>query len=135
MLRSTWHVFDLYVNHLGDTVIDLWAQGDMPQITVPHKLGGQRTMDAIDLLATTFTDREDIAVVAVNKDAENNHVLHIPLDKPASITLLTLNGESKDAYNDVDHEGVKVTEKQLGLCSDTLEIDLPAHSVNIILIR
>ena len=132
VLRSTYYVFDLYVNQLGDQVIDLWQQGDMPVMTVPHKWGGERTVDCLDLLATTFSDKPGMAIAAVNKDAEHAHVIAIPLDKPARVTLLTLNGDSKDAYNDVDHEGVTVTETDLGLCSDTLEIELPAHSVNII---
>ena len=132
VLRSTYHVFDLYVNQLGDTVIDLWQQGDMPTMTVPHKRGGERTVDCLDLLATTFSDKPGIAIAAVNKDAENTHTITIPLDKAAHITLLTLNGDSKNAYNDVDHEGVTVTETALDLCCGTLEVALPAHSVNII---
>ncbi len=30
--------FDLYVNYLGDTVIDLWAENEIPMITVKHKI-------------------------------------------------------------------------------------------------
>jgi len=132
VLRSTYHVFDLYVNQLGDQVIDLWQQGDMPVITVPHKWGGERTVDCLDLLATTFSDKPGMAIAAVNKDVEHAHAIAIPLPEPAPVTLLTLNGDSKDAYNDVGHEGVKVTERQLGMCAGVLEIDLPAHSVSVI---
>ena len=132
VLRSTYHVFDLYVNQLGDQVIDLWQQGDMPTLTVPHKLGGERTVDALDLLATAFSDKPGMAIAAVNKDPESTHTLRMPLDKPANITILTLNGDSKDAYNDVGHEGVAVTETALGLCADEVLIELPAHSVNVI---
>ena len=132
VLRSTYHVFDLYVNQLGDQVIDLWQQGDMPTLTVPHKLGGERTVDALDLLATTFSDKPGMAIAAVNKDPESTHTLRMPLDKPANITILTLNGDSKDAYNDVGHEGVAVTETALGLRAGEVLIELPAHSVNVI---
>ena len=132
VLRSTYHVFDLYVNHLGDTVVDLWAEGDMPKMTVPFKWGGERTVDCIDLIATAFTDKPGLAVAAVNKDAENTHTVRIPLDMPANVTLLTLNGDSKDAYNDVGHEGVKVTETCLGEITGMAEITLAPHSVNII---
>ncbi|MBQ2952213.1 MAG: alpha-N-arabinofuranosidase [Clostridia bacterium] len=132
VLRSTYHVFDLYVNHLGDTVVDLWAEGDMPQMTVPFKWGGERTVDCLDLIATTFSDKPGLAVAAVNKDAENAHTIRIPLDAPSAITLLTLNGDSKDAYNDVGHEGVRVTETRLGLQEGCVEIALPPHSVSVI---
>ena len=132
VLRSTYHVFDLYVNRLGDTVIDLWEQGDMPMMTVPHKHGGTRTVNCLDLLATSFSDKPGVAVAAVNKDAQNPHTISIPLEKPVRVTLLTLNGDSKDAYNDVGHDGVAVVQTDLGLCEGEVQIALEAHSVNII---
>ena len=89
-------------------------------------------MDCLDLLATTFSDRPGMAIAAVNKDADNTHTITILLDKPTRVTLLTLNGDSKDAYNDVGHEGVAVTETDLGLCDGAVEITLEAHSVNVI---
>ncbi|MBQ9009750.1 MAG: alpha-N-arabinofuranosidase [Clostridia bacterium] len=131
VLRSTYHVFDLYVNHLGDTVIDLFT-GPVPTMVVPHKLGGERTVDCLDLLATTFSDHPGIAIAAVNRDPDRPHALSIPLDRPTSLTVLTLNGESKDAFNDVNCTGVKVTRQDLGLHDHEIEIALPAHSVSII---
>ena len=132
VLRSTYHVFDLYVNRLGDTVVDMWVNGDMPAMTVPHKYGGERTVDCLDLLATTFSDREGMAVAAVNKDPARSHTVALPLDRPSRITLLTLNGGSKDAYNDVGHNDVQITERQFEARSHAHEIELPAHSVNVI---
>ena len=125
-------MFDLYVNQLGDQVIDLWQQGDMPAMTVPHKWGGERTVDCLDLLATTFSDKPGMAIAAVNKDAEHTHTITISMDRPAHVTLLTLNGDSKDAYNDVGDGGVYVTERSFGPCSGSLAVELPAHSVNVI---
>ena len=104
----------------------------MPVMTVPHKWGGERAVDCLDLLATTFSDKSGMAVAAVNKDGEHAHTIAIPLDKPAGVTLLTLNGDSKDAYNDVDYNGVNVKETVLGLCEGAVEIALEAHSVNVI---
>ena len=132
VLRSTYHVFDLYVNHMGDTVVDLWAEGDMPRMTVPFKWGGVRTVDCVDLVATAFSDKSGLAVAAVNKDAETPHTIRIPLEAPTTVTLLTLNGDSKDAYNDVGHEGVRVTETRLGEVHGVAEIPLEPHSVTII---
>ena len=73
-----------------------------------------------------------LAIAAVNKDGEDAHSITIPLDKPARVTLLTLNGDSKDAYNDVAHEGVTVRETDLGLCQGAVTVALEAHSVNVI---
>lgn len=36
MLRSTYHVFDLYVNYMGDTVVDLWSEA-VPEMEVTGK--------------------------------------------------------------------------------------------------
>jgi len=107
----------------------------MPTMVVSHKWGGERTVDCLDLLATTFSDKPGMAIAAVNKDAENAHVITIPLDKHARVTLLTLNGDSKDAYNDVGHDGVTVTETELGVFEGQLSVTLAAHSVNILRIK
>ena len=131
VLRSTYHVFDLYVNWLGDTVIDLWSEPS-PLMTVPHKLGGERTVACLDLVATTFSGRETIAISAVNKDPDHPHSISIPLARPSMLTLLTLNGDSKDAYNDVGHTGVQVIRQDIGPCSCSAEIELPPHSVSIL---
>ena len=134
VLRSTYHVFDLYVNNLGDTVIDLWNEPG-PTMTVPHKSGGERIVECLDLLATRFSDHAGIAIAAVNKDPDNAHTITVPLDRPAAVTVLTLNGESKDAYNDVGHTGVMVRQHELGVCRERKEIELPPHSVSVIRIE
>lgn len=132
VLRSTYYVFDLYVNHLGDTVVDLWCEGPMPSITVPHKQGHSVTIDCLDLLATTFTDKPGMAIAAVNKDPENSCSIAMPLSGRTQILLYTINGESKDSFNDVDHNGVTVCRKDLGMHEDCAEISLEPHSVNLI---
>ncbi|MBP3656051.1 MAG: alpha-N-arabinofuranosidase [Clostridia bacterium] len=131
VLRSTYHVFDLYVNHMGDTVVDLW-QTETPTMDVPHKQGHIVRVNTLDMLATTFSDRPGMAVSAVNKHPDSAQEIVIPLSAPAKVTVLTLNGDSKDAYNDVDHEGVKVTRRELGVCEGELRLTLEPHSVNII---
>lgn len=135
VLRSTYHVFDLYVNHMGDRVIDLWQQGDMPSMSVPHKSSGERRVNCLDLVATSFSHEPGIAIAAVNKDPERPHTVSISLDKPAQLALLTLNGDSKDAYNDVGHDGVTVTETELGIFEGQLSVTLEVHSVNILRIK
>ena len=132
VLRSTYHVFDLFVNQMGDRVVDLWQEGDMPTLTVPHKYGGDRTVDALDILATTFTHKPGMAISAVNKSPDQAETISIPLSTPGKITLFTLNGDSKDAYNDVDHQGVQVVETDLGTHADSVTITLEPHSVNVI---
>ncbi|MBQ7848908.1 MAG: alpha-N-arabinofuranosidase, partial [Clostridia bacterium] len=131
VLRSTYHVFDLYVNHMGDTVVDLWME-DAPKMEVKNKQGKPVTVDAVDLLATTFSEKAGMAVAAVNKHPDEAQLIRIPLEAPAHVTLYTLNGESKDSYNDVDREDVTIRTRSLGLCGECLEVVLEPHSVNII---
>ena len=132
VLRSTYHVFDLYVNHLGDTVVDLWPQTALPTMTVMHKQGHSVTIDSLDLLATTYSDKPGMAVAAVNKDPDKACAITLPLTGSAQVILHTVNGESKDSYNDVGLNGVTTTRTELGVREGSVEITLAPHSVNLI---
>lgn len=132
VLRSTYHVFDLYVNHMGDTIVDLWAEGETPTLTVPHKTDGERTIDTLDLLATTFSYRPGIAISAVNKHPDAAQTICIPLAQAEKVRVLTLNGPTKDSYNDVGREEVCIAISDLGVCDGELQVILPPHSVNVI---
>ena len=132
VLRSTYHVFDLYVNHLGDTVVDLWPEEKLPTMTVTHKQGHSVTIDSLDLLATTFSDKPGMAIAAVNKEPETAQTIVLPLTGCTQVILYTVNGESKDSYNDVDHDGVTTTVANLGTHENRVEIRLEPHSVNLI---
>ena len=132
MLRSTYHVFDLYVNHLGDTVVDLWPEIKLPTMDVIHKQGHAVTIESLDLLATAFSDEPGMAIAAINKEPDKAHAICLPLSGKTQIILHTINGESKDSYNDVDHNGVTTTETDLGVHEGSIEIKLAPHSVNVI---
>lgn len=53
VLRSIYHVFDLYVNYLGDVVLDSW-QEDVPVLHVTDKKGGERAVNALDVVVTNW---------------------------------------------------------------------------------
>lgn len=46
VLRSTYHVFALYVNYMGDTVVDLWAEflPEMFELCIPQAYCGAETV-------------------------------------------------------------------------------------------
>lgn len=133
VLRSTYHVFDLYVNYLGDTVVDLWKEEASPVMRVRHKAGGTREVDTLDLLATKWSDREGIAVAAVNKDPVNSQELVIGLDGSVKEPVIyRLDGTSENAYNDVDRTEVQIEKEALNACEGVLKVTLHPHSVNII---
>lgn len=135
VLRSTYHVFDLYVNYLGDTVIDLWSE-ETPMMQVTNKKGGKVQIGTLDLLATKWADSGNIAVAVVNKHPLSDQELALSLrSRQGEVTIYRLNGSSPDSYNDVDRTEVEIIEKQLGSFYDGMKIRIAPHSVNIIQIK
>jgi len=99
---------------------------------VTHKQGHSVTIDNLDLLATTFSEKLGMAIAAVNKDPDKACTITLPLNGRVQVIQHTINGESKDSYNDVDHDGVRTVIKDLGQQEDSVEITLEPHSVNLI---
>ena len=132
VLRSTYHVFDLYVNRLGDEVLDLWEKDETPSMTVPHKAGGTRTVKTLDLLATRWSDREGLAIAAVNKHPSEEQELILETGRTGRAVIFRLTGDSRDAYNDVDRTRVRVEKEEAGDCNGRISVKLGPHSVNII---
>ena len=141
VLRSTYHVFDLYVNYMGDVVLDAWSE-EMPKLSVKHKNGADLTVDALDVLATGWSDQEGIAVAVVNKDPEKEQTVTLDLTALSQLSkgqmqavLYTVSGNTTESYNDVDHEEVKIAERQLALAGNEMEVVFLPHSVNVVVIR
>ena len=132
VLRTTYHVFDLYTNYMGDIVLNTWYE-DMPSIDVESKDHRQISLPALDILATKWSDRSGIAVAAVNKDHENSHPLQLKISGMiGKAKQFYISGSSTESYNDINHEEVKILEKDLGVISDKVSIILPPHSVSVI---
>ncbi len=127
VLRSTYHVFDLYVNHLGDRVLHSWNEEE-DTVRFAKKHGGEAVLPALDVLVTAFTDKPGLAIAAVNRDAEKPHTLILP-ERFSKAVLRTVNGPGKDAYNDTDRN--EVTIRTQALPADD-SIDIEPHSVNVI---
>lgn len=135
VLRSTYHVFDLYVNDLGDTVIDLWAE-NMPKMQVRGKDGKEKDISTLDLLATKWTGREKIAVAVVNKHPELDQEISLSLtDRSGEVTIYRLNGRSPDSYNDIGRTEIEIKTENIGSFQDGMKIAIAPHSVNIIQIN
>lgn len=132
VLRSTYHVFDLYVNYLGDVVLDTWSE-EMPTLEVTSKKGEKLVIDALDLVVTKWSDRSGIALAVVNKDPDRTHSITLPLEVSGSrVMKYTVRGNSIESYNDVDHEEVRIEKTEPGMYEEGMEIMLEAHSVNVI---
>ena len=131
VLRSTYHVFDLYVNYLGDIVLDTW-QEEVPVKQMKRIDGEIVEVEQLDVLVTAFSDHAGYAVAAINKSADEELSFTLELDAAGTVTVDYICGDSTEAYNDVDHDGVVIQHKELGIFESGMMITLPPHSVNVI---
>ncbi len=137
VLRSTYHVFDLYVNNLGDEILDGWIN-DEETMRVLAKDGHEEQVPVLDILPTRISENGILAVAAVNKHACESRTL--TLNSHLNLTgkeyrVLTVNGVSPDSFNDVGTEHVRLTESEWKPLAESLSVELQAHSVNVIQIR
>ena len=136
VLRSTYHVFDLYVNYLGEEIVDGWMD-DALRMDVPHKNGGIQTVDVLDVLPTRRGDDGTLAIAAVNKHPSDAQTLSLRFEGAAGkeYRVVTVNGESTESYNDVGVDGVALTEGPWQPMPADAAFTLAPHSVNVIQIR
>lgn len=135
VLRGTYHVFDLFVNLMGDRVVDLWAM-DECGMNVTAKDGREVKVDAIDAVATVRSDGR-VAVSLVNKHAEA--ALEIELACPdaggAGLELHSITADSVSAYNCVKTpDRVKITVTRPEQACGAICLSLPPHSVHVLVI-
>lgn len=131
VLRSTYYVFDLYVNYLGDVVLDSWCAG-MESIRVRNKAGDLEETDTLDIAATSFSDRAGYAVAAVNKCADQEKELEIDLEASGDIRIYYISGRSTESYNDVGREEAAIQCEELGKYVPGMKVTLKPHMVGII---
>ena len=132
VLRSTYHVFDLYVNCMGDTVVDLWSEA-RPEMEVTGKDGTRKKVEVLDMVSTTWSDKPGIAIAVVNKHKEESFELAIPARyRDMTAVIFRLEGKGPDSYNDVGREEVFIQREELGFCHEDMKIVIGPHSVNVI---
>ena len=121
VLRSTYHVFDVYVNHMEENFIDMWSDDSEDEM--------------LDIVATANDESTVISISAINKSPAEEKLLELSLDKiPSGGKIYTVNGDSVDSYNSMGNTQVQVTEKELAIDSNSnvVKLSLAPHSVNII---
>ena len=132
VLRGTYHVFDLYVNYLGETVLD--STQSVTEFEATGKTGKTETVSALDLLPTLRSDGL-YCVAAVNKHPVEAALLDIDLGMgPGECRVISVAGE-KDAYNDVDRTGVRLTEGPWQPFDPEKSLRLAPHSVSVVQIK
>ena len=133
VLRPTYHVFDMYVNLMGDTVVDGWARDAEPYVTPGPD--GDVTVDAVDCVATLDSRTGAIAVACVNKHETGARTVELTVPVRGEARVTSLVGASPDDYNDVGRDSVCPASNDDAILerrADGLRLRLPAHSVNIL---
>ncbi len=131
VLRSTYHVFDLYVNYLGDQVLETWSE-EQPARELRSVSGALEKVEMLDVAATSFSGRGGYALAAVNKDPERTQTLTLCMEASGEVCVRYICGESTESYNDIDCSGVEIQYETLGAYHPGMQIALRPHSVNII---
>ena len=132
VLRSTYHVFDLYVNYLGDVILDAWSEG-MKSMEARNSASGQtETTELIDVLATEFSDREGAALAIVNKHPGEAQEITLDLEAEGEAVLYYIAGSSTESYHDVDREEVRIQREDLGVYTPGMRVSVKPHSVGVI---
>lgn len=132
VLRSTYHVFDLYVNYLGDMVLDAWSE-ESPAMRVTSKQGEEKNVEMLDILATKWSDRSGAAIAIVNKHPTERQSLTISLPgREGKAVLYGISGESTESYNDVGRNEVEIQKEELGRFRNAMDLHVMPHSVSVL---
>ena len=136
VLRSTYHVFDLYVNYMGDQLLEGWLDDCPETMNVVSRAGEDCEVEVLDIVPTYDTKNNLYAVSVVNKDAKEARSFSID-QMGAPVTeyrVITVNGDSPEAYNDIDHTGVTLCEGSWQPLAEK-ELVFGPHSVNVVQFR
>ncbi|MGI6725824.1 MAG: alpha-L-arabinofuranosidase C-terminal domain-containing protein [Christensenellales bacterium] len=138
VLRSTYHIFDLYVNYVGDEILDGWMD-ERETMSVVGKNGQLDEVSVLDVLPTRMSETGMLCVAAVNKHALESRALSIAMEGAArakEYRLITVNGESTESYNDIGVEQVRLTRGEWKpVTGNVLNVTLQPHSANVIQLK
>jgi alpha-N-arabinofuranosidase len=133
VLRGMYHVFDLFVNHMGETVVDLW-QSESPVLQVKDKWNNEVTVPQLDIVATLKEDK-NVAISIINKDANNaaQIAFHSPGFETHKWKIMTISGSHVDDFNDIDNpDNIQIKTSNLTASETGISVNIPAHSVNVL---
>lgn len=135
--RSTYGVFELYANRMGETVVDSWLEGGAS--FEAEARGRALSVPELDAAATLRDSDGSLRVALVNRSP----------DRPVRLTLetggesfsgqpelLCLCAEGKDSYNDVERPE-EVAIRPLPNCTrrdGSIGIELPPHSASVLVL-
>jgi alpha-N-arabinofuranosidase len=127
--RTTYHVFDMYVNSLEDYVYPVKVKSEK------LKHDGDST-PVLDCVLTTDENMTRFTYAAVNKSPDKTVSLYLGLEElglenPETVRAKVLSGSSPDDYNEVGAENRVVPVDTILKVKDG-KVDLPPHSLAIL---
>jgi alpha-N-arabinofuranosidase len=133
VLRTTYHVFDLYVNHLLPHVVDAYAE-DVPLATFTDPKGQAERVALVDVLATAGDADGPVALALTNKAEQTALDVRLCLTgRPAQrMRLRSLCADTSDSYNDVGREAATIRDTGWMPADAQPLVTLPPHSVHIL---
>jgi alpha-N-arabinofuranosidase len=136
VLRPTYHVFDLYMNHTGPTVLQTNVESPAFNITLGDEDHPVPHLDAVATLSSP-KDRDELNLVLVNLHQEEALPCRIRLSNGrgrARVQVRMLTGESVDAFNDVEHptDVTLRSDEIIGVDWSDFVYECPAHTVVVL---
>jgi len=121
VLRSTYHVFDAYVNDMEANYLDTaFADSSLSDD------------NDIDYVVTVDDNGKNYAVSIINRNPDSDKLITISLDGILSAEHVTVNGPDKDSYNDVNKNDVCICKKAVIAGDNSVTVDIEPHSVNVL---
>jgi alpha-N-arabinofuranosidase len=133
VLRSTYHVFDLYANHTSRRFDTLVETATFPGVTQDNK---EADVPVLDAVATLDTEGGRLNVTLVNSHKDHTADCRVQLrgiQAAGQADLRTVWGETADSYNDIDRpDDVRIVSRTLAAQGDSFAVELPPHSVSVL---
>jgi alpha-N-arabinofuranosidase len=137
VLRSTYHVFDLFVNHSWETVLD--AHVSTPTFPVRQPGISDVSVDHLDTVVTIDEEKSELSIIATNLHPDQYlettiHLLNLEVAPGAVVRTLT--GNSPDAYNDLGSpQAVSIRTEDKVVQPDEITLSLGPHSVTAVALK
>ena len=122
--RTTFHVLKMYSDLLEANVLPSTITSEWLQV-------GADKIPQVDALATRSADQKKVAIALVNRDPIREGRIQLAGIRVRRATLVTLDGDSPDAYNDVSRP-TRVVPRSQQVAVERGVFQIPPHSVSVL---
>ncbi len=133
VLRPSYHVFDMYANYTGDTVIDAYVK--TPEFTVKEQAGWDVTVPYMDAVVTHDEGSKRLSIIVSNLHRDHSIEVEIcffnrEIESVAPVKVIT--GETADSYNDIGNAAVGITTGGAPFSPEIPIFHCSPHSISLI---